>query len=242
MGQGSRYRSSLLDGLVAFWKLNEAITGGRDDALDALGVATLTAEAGAAEPTSVAGRIGLARGFAQASAQFFSRSNADIGEAGLSPGLTDCTFSAWFNATSFPDNYTSLGGTWLTTDDNREWAFMRVLGNFGLVISEDGTWNTNLFALDTLPSTGAWHHAVGWVDTTDNKARFQLDGGSVITATTAVTAIKQGTSPFYLGCTSEDPDVCWNGALDAVGVWNRKLTANEREALYKGGTGREYPF
>ena len=95
--------NGLLNALIAYYKLDEA--GGANDALDAhTGGLTFTQ---VNAPGSDAGKIGTARTFAAASAQYFSRAD----DSNFSTGDVDFTISAWVYLANVTANH-GIFGKW----------------------------------------------------------------------------------------------------------------------------------
>lgn len=206
--------STLLNNLVAFWKLDEAsgvrvdATGRGNHLADNNGVAR------------VAGKVGNAAGFNGVD-QYLSRaSNADL--------QIDGSFSlaGWFKGNSVshlvakgtsPPEYRFFIG-----DDGLAWTIIDDLGAEYSAIA--GAVDNN------------WHFFVAWHDADLNQVGLAFDGGAPITAACGVP--RALTGDFNLSY-ELDP---YLGTLDAIGIWKRVLTSDERAELWNSGAGKEYPF
>ncbi len=81
------------------------------------------------------------------------------------------------------------------------------------------------------PSNNHWHHIVA--TQTGTTASLYVDGVLVNTATVA--AIGNGSGPIYIG--RYNSGYYFNGSIDDVRIYNRALSAQEVQQLYKLGGG-----
>ena len=164
-----------------------------------------------------AGKIGDA-------AEFTSTETLSV-NYGLPSASSDWTVAAWLYPTStngyggsFPVGGDNLAGVWCVAfDDSSKLGFAN-----GGYAADPGT----------TVSLNAWHHVVGvksngvievWVDGVS--AGTQTWGGWLDASVTRINA--------------EFGDQCFHGKIDAVGMWNRALTAQEVAQLYNAGSGVE---
>lgn len=106
-------------------------------------------------------------------------------------------------------------------------------GNVALVHAGTLDWNPGIPV-----TSGVWTHLVM---TRQNNQIIVYKNGAQLAINSAFaasftkdTTVRFGNSPY----TSEP----LNGALDEIGIWNRRLTATEAAALYNLGSGIQYPF
>lgn len=88
------------------------------------------------------------------------------------------------------------------------------------------------------PTAGVFNLIICWYDSVLNTVNIQIDDGPVDSISTGGLALRNGTSPFFLGV-QEDPGKLFfmNGDLDEVTFWGRVLNAAERTRLFGGGNG-----
>jgi len=215
---------SLLDSLISYWKLNEA----SGNALDSHGSNTLTDVNGVSSQT---GKIGNARNFERDSGQSFEADdNADF-----SQGSDDSfTFGVWVNAESI-NNYMGIVGK----DDNgsnREYGCY-VIGGTGVVRFYLQADMVGIEA-DTPLTTGNWFYLVFGYDGTLNELFISINGEPVAT-TSDSTGPTDGAADFTVGAIH--PGLFrFDGLMDELGYWNRRLTNEEIAALYNSGSGLPY--
>jgi len=87
---------------------------------------------------------------------------------------------------------------------------------------------------------GKLHFVVAWYDATARKIMLQLDDGQIVSQ--AVTGpINVGDELFGVGGSAPNGRG-WVGEIAAVGFAKVALTAKERNLLYNGGGGMQFPF
>lgn len=223
--------SSLLTGLVAYWKLDEA-SGTR---ADSVGANTLTDNN---TVTQAVGKVGSAAQFTAASLESLSIvDNADV-----SAGDIDFTIAGWVfldsvGATRAIAVKGSLGA--IASD---EYGVFVTVGNSASFFVEDqaGT-HFGQATTGAALTVSTWAFVVAWHDSVANTVNCQLNNGTV--ASSAYTfGVKNGTNAFALGATTSGGASYMNGRIDEVGFWKRVLTVAERTSLYNAGSGVTYPF
>jgi len=90
------------------------------------------------------------------------------------------------------------------------------------------------------PPLNTWFFVVGWHDSVAATLNIQVNNGTVNSVARTLTPF-QSTGQFHIGWNT---GTTWHldGRVDAVGLWKRVLTAQERADLYNGGSGFEYPW
>jgi len=222
--------SSLLDGLVSYWKLDEA-SGTREDTP---GSNDLTDNNTVG---SAAGILGNAASFVAANSEYLSHTD----NAPLSTGDIDFTFAYWVNLNNNNTRMTLVGKD---VAGGREYEL-----NFNSTRFEFDVFNgvdTQLGQVANnnlgLPSTGTWYFLVVWHDATANTVNIAANAGTANVAATSG-AVGDGNATFNLGRRSYAGNESYlDGFLDEVGFWKRVLTTAERACLYGGGTPPAYPF
>lgn len=212
-------QSSLIEDLVAYWKLDEASgtradsTGRGNDLTDNNTV------------TSRTGKVGDAASFDPLVGEWLDvADNADV-----SLTDTDWTVSAWYNEDTTAD-YRAIG----FKDDGLQ-LFLDTAGN---AYYRTGGFHDTVAA--TGLSTGTWYHVVMWWEASTNTKYISFDNGTPVSVA-GVTA-PTDTAAFTLGKYPNFAGFYFDGMIDEVGVWKRILTSDERTALYNGGSGTTYPF
>jgi hypothetical protein len=220
--------ASLLTGVIAFWKLEEA-SGTR---VDEVGSNDLTDNNTVTQTT---GKIGNAAQFTAANSETLSiADNADLSFA----NTDDFTFSCWVYLDSTGGSQQLITKrTSNLTGTNLEY-MLRTDAGVPTFYYGYGAGSFDSVASSTTLSTSTWYFILFWHDQTANTINVSVDNGSPNTATKLGTIADQGNT-FYLGGTTSE---FLNGRLDAVGLWGRLLTSGEKAALYNSGNGLEHPF
>lgn len=223
-------RSTLLNKLVAYWKLEEA-SGAR---LDSAGANSLTDNN---TVTQNPGKRGNAAQFTKANSEYLSIASNSALQMGTG---VRCSIAGWIYA----DADMTAQHFIFTKDDtvnNREYGLYVLTNNPAFYASSDGT-VSGLLAVNSAVtiSVSTWYFVVGWYDGIN--LSIQVNNGAIATA--AYTGnIFGGTATALIGAVSTGtPSLYWGGRIDELGIWKRVLTAQERAYLYSTGNGRTYPF
>lgn len=227
--------NGLLNGLVAYWGLDEA--AGANDALDKhTGGLTLTQ---VSSPGSAAGKVYAGARTFDGAADYFTRPS----EAALQTGDVDFAVAAWVYAGALTfyriivSKFSAVGG-------QREWNiyYDKDLTKFIFQASGDGTASSYVAA--TIPSPASlttWYFVQAWHDAGANTISLQIDNGTVYSAA-HTTGIFASTSALMVGFyPGGNAGSYWNGRLGPVAFWkNRTLDAAARAALWANGNGLPY--
>lgn len=221
---------SLLDGLVSYWKLDEA-SGTREDAH---GSNDLT------DNNTVGvddGILNDGADFERANAEYLSI--ADASQVGLDLS-GDFSVSFWTKLESW-DGFTGFFSKWSTGDTQR--AYRLINGGEGLLqlnVSSNGANPPGLIETWS-PSTGVWYHVVVTYDLSAGTATFYIDGVQLGSPQTGgATSIHNSSAAFILGRQTTTNDNYMDGLIDEFGIWSRVLDASEVVELYNSGAGLAY--
>jgi hypothetical protein len=215
---------SLRNGLVSYWKLDEA-SGNR---LDSKSLHALTSVNSVG---SSAGKIGDAASFAAASSQYLEGPSSDT----LPTRDQAFSITAWAYLTATVANQMVIS-SWDEATNNRH--FQVFAGTAATA------WRL------TVGTTGASSVAVNSASVTLNQWAFLCvrsePGGSIqlsvndannnttsLGTPTSATKVKLLVGARY----NTTPQLFFNGLIDEVGIWNRVLTNAEVTKLYNGGNG-----
>jgi hypothetical protein len=220
---------SLTDNLVAYYKLDEA----SGNALDSTPNGYDLTENGTV--ASVAGKVGNARDFEADSNNFFSRAdNAD-----LSTGDVDFTIAAWVKIESkgahrfiVSKEDGSNGEYRLSYNSGDDTFTFSAYGASGF-----GSGNGVNAATLGSPSTAVWYYIIAWHDSAANTLNISVNDGAVDSISFSG-GVYDGAGVFRIGGNAFSQ--YFDGVIDEVGFWKRKLTEEERTALYNSGNGLSY--
>lgn len=207
---------SLMTGLLAYWKLDEA----SGDAIDSsINNRTLTQ---VNNPLGVVGKVGNARNFVSTSAQHLKNTAFALDDA-------DFTVSFWVNFT------TRIAFAALI-----EKQISNARGQFNIYHESDWKIGFALYQQADVPlgsvisstfgalSIGTWYHVLADRNKTTGKIGIEVNG----TRTEGNAPGVMGTSAnFGIGAWAHSAGHPLNGAIDEVGVWSRLLTAEEKARL-----------
>ena len=226
-------QAELVDGLIAYWPLDE---GEGTTAADAYtGTHNGTVENGA---TWVAGKVGSALEF------YGGEGGGDVSIPMHAELMPPEVFSvqAWANWNSHDINWAGIVSNFYDTGSNEGGWLL-----FGW--SYDSVW----FALETgntqyteinggAMGTGVWHHLVGVYD--GSFMRLYVDGSeAAYSPKTGSIDYQPEALEFSIGRFHDnDEDFSFDGKVDEVALWGRALTVDEVTWLYNGGAGNPIPL
>ncbi|MEO8425632.1 MAG: Ig-like domain-containing protein, partial [Verrucomicrobiota bacterium] len=210
--------SSLLNGLMAYWK-NDEVTGARVDSIGSNHLININASV-----DSAFGQIGNAAHFSGASRSFLSAPN----DSSLSFSNESFTISAWVKLSS------KAGGSCAAVSKSQNEYALRydnVSGRFTFTVDglDDSVAANSLVS----PLLNVWYYVVAWYDSTNRTKNIQVNNGLVNSAA-HTTRNPITTNDFYLGSIGGFNDL-WNGDIDEVKIWRRVLTGSERASDYNNG-------
>lgn len=218
----------LLNGLVDTWPLNE-----QSDAR--LGIHAGLHLTDNATVTGADGVGSLASQFTNANSEYLSRAD----EAALSIPSIDFTVAAWVYLDSTSANR-AIVSKYNTTGNDREYLLFfrnsdtRFVFNVSVTGSDAFAAVANNFGA---PSTATWYFVTAW---RGGELGISVNAGTADTATNRTP--RDGASTFVIGATNQGGGEYHDGRIQRVGLWKRKLTANEITYLYNSGRGRDYPW
>jgi hypothetical protein len=228
--------TSLKDGLVAYWKLDES-KGKRADAT------------GHGNDLTNPGMVTRGNGIIRSAAQLTAANNQYLihpDNATLSTGNINFTVSGWMWLDSKSDNRV-LAGKWKATGSgNKEYILMYATDHdrFQFSLSPDSVTQVDLQANNLgSPTTGKWYFVVAWYDASAKTMNLQVNNGAVDSASYTL-GLNDTTADFLLGHNQGVPlgNQHMDGRIDEVGFWKRILSPAERATLYNNGKGLTYPF
>ncbi|HXI60836.1 MAG TPA: LamG domain-containing protein [Polyangia bacterium] len=210
------------DGLVGYWKLDEASgTTIRDS--------SGYANDGTATSTSwLTSSLASAINFTNSAALSFNGTSSyvTVGTTSLPANNAPQSITAWINLANNTANAYIIC-LWNSSSSGTS------IGINGGALAVWKWGPSNLVTL-TPPATGGWHHVAYTFDGTTHN--LYLDAGTPSTSTTAPNTLTPNNA--QLGAFNSSPS--YSGKLDDVRIYNRALSANEINSLYIGnqpGTG-----
>lgn len=216
---------TLLENLIAFWKLNEN-SGSRKDSI---GGNTLTDNASVLDAD---GLRGVAAFFQKASSEFLNVASTPD----LQTGDIDFSVCGWVKLDSKGTLQTIIS-RWSATANQREYVLQydSILDRFVLVLRASATQITVKADNFGSPSTGVWHFVLAWHDSVNNTANIQVNNGTVDSSAWS-DGVQSGTTDLTVGATTAISSHM-DGTLQNVGFWKKVLSSQERTDLFNGGNG-----
>lgn len=215
--------SSLLDGLLAWWVMDEA-TGVRYDRHRAHHLAAVNSPGDA--PGRGGGRAGR---IVRPSQQSLAHADAATLRAPLA-------LATWFWLDeALANNAYNVVAKW-EAGTRQEYSLRVAAGTVSMRLGDGAGGTTAALAIDPAPDVGRWALAQVWHEA--GALYLALDGGAPVSV--ASPAPVAGTAPFLIGA-EQGPTDHFYGRVQDVSLWSRALTAGERAALWAGGVGISYP-
>jgi hypothetical protein len=219
--------NELLDGLVSYWKLDEA-SGNAVDSHTGSNDGTVTG--------ATYGATGLIN-----DAFSFDGTNdyVAIGNpANLQ--LQAMSISCWVNTSSNTRSIITKGNNSRGDPDERDWDIYGNGTNLIFAISNGSGYIATAAAAWPDMSSGFHHIVCTWDGTTGaNKVIIYVDGNSFATDTASATN-NANANILYLGGKESTAAYEFSGTLDEVGIWNVELSSTKVTALYNSGSGLAY--
>lgn len=234
LGCGGVLDSSIANGLLAHWRLDEA-SGTR---YDSVGTNHLTSNNGV---TSGSGILGNAAAFNYASMQYLSCSSNAV----LQKGDVSFSFAAWvymtqkthFHFIVAKDGLASGQREYLAyydKDIDRYCAFVFRPTDVGISVA------ANNFGS---PALNQWHFIYVEHNASADTLTIRVNDGTPDTVSTGGALQTASNAEFQIGGDARFPtQYHMAGRIDSVSLWGRILTSDEQAALYNAGVGLEYPF
>jgi hypothetical protein len=229
---GGAAGSTLLTGLVAYWKLDET-SGTRVASVGFNLTDNNTVLSGT-------GKQGNAADFESSASEYLSAANAICGPIQFS-GNQDFTVAFWCNMeskTGDPAMVSKFEGS------QRSWEvwYNSAADLIEFTVSGNGTTRSAVTSLLAM-TVGLYRLVYCWHDATADTINIKLDNGAVA-STSHTTGVFNSTTPFIVGAEPSAGSAVsyFDGLIDELGIWNRVLTGAEIITLYNTNAGITYPF
>lgn len=213
--------STLLEGIVGYWKMDEA----SGTAADLVGTNDLAATN---NPVSTTGQVDDARAFVLASSQYLSKASP----SGLAFNAGDGAISLWVNPATDTGLQTIIN--WGMQAVNVPYIWMYLNGGALSVQFVDGLSGFNTMNTGVSFAVSTWAHIALNFDRSGNLTVYKNNS---LVSTHDLTAHQGSWSPanaFYVGA-YQGIDSYFNGALDELKIWHRVLTVDEIDEDYDNG-------
>jgi hypothetical protein len=225
--------ATLLTDIVGYWRLDEAASAMRVDAVSANNL-------------SDNGTVGSGTGVLNTDGTFNGSSQyltvADAQELRLAGSKS---FSVWAKLSSKSADGTVFG-KWVSTSNKFEYILQYIHADdrFEFVASMTGAGTSNYVVKANnfgSPSTATWYHVSCGYDHQNNLIFIAVNAGTRNTTSTSGSP-GGNVANFTVGRNDDGTQQYWDGEIDELGMWNRVLTTTEATNLYNSGAGLAYPF
>jgi len=232
--QTRRGRSSLVQGLLAYYRLDEATGQMRYDTCSAYHLADVNSA------EQIDGAIGKAMRAESTGGRYLALAGGAPGA--LRGGGNDLTVSTWMRVRGWPGSFSGALGIYNYTTNNRCWGVFLDGGQTKIrfAVSSDGTnAPAEYHVVETAAvSLNQWYHVLCEVDFGNGLIAIAIDSGTPVTAVHIDGAFGASNENLFLGRTGDyaspsDVD------LDDTAIWRRLLTQHEKTLL---ASRKEYPF
>jgi len=229
---GAKSSSTLLDGLKAYYKLDEA----SGNAIDSHGDNDGTNN-GATQGAT--GKIGNCYDFEADEDDYVDMGNT----ADLSAPTGAGSISCWVKIESYVNYASVVSKINFNTDRNGYIFFIHV----GYARGGGGSATANDYTADgaavDLSSLSTWYHVVFTWDVVPGEMKVYINNGAAdLTDSGLAITFVTNVNNFRLGYSVGPYGDVIDGLLDEVGIWSRALTSSEVAELYNSGNGKTYPF
>lgn len=217
--------STLLSGLQAYWRMEEASWNATPGEVIDSSSSGLHGQAINGANTIAAGKLGRCGQFDGSNDQIVIPDNSFSGG--------DFTIAAWVKTSS-----TGYRVIFASSIDNAWnyplWLFrMNTSLQMELVLATSVSNTVNVNSVVTI-NDSAWHLVIGWRE--GDVGYIQVDNGTPQSAAfsgSLAPAVENRIGERFGGSTT-----AWQGELDEIAIWNRVLTSDERTDLNNGGSGK----
>ena len=219
-------RSSLLTGLLSWYKFNEASGATRSNSIsDDL---SLTDNNTVAKTTS--GLIENGASFIDANNEYLSIAS---GSANAMGNAASFSLSLWLKLTSTSSNQ-DIAEMW--DAGQRKFNLMYYAGDSNLryYTSANGSSSNYVTSGLTTLSSATWYNII--ITGSGSERRLYLNGSDVTTGTAGVSVKATSTSSFTMGGAG-----ALGGIVSEFAYWSKVLSSDERASVYNSGAGITYP-
>ena len=217
--------STLTTGLISYWNLDETSA----TRADSVSGNTLTNNIAVG---SVVGKVGNAVNFTGINQYLNKTDNASLRTNG-----TDFTISFWVYLNSTTPQFIM---TKAQATNVGEWGVYYDGSHFRFVTySPTSTYDVSATSFGS-PSLHTWYFVTVTHDSAAHTNSIQINNGTVDTLTGALESTNS-TGGFLVGINFTGL-FTFNGYIDEIGFWKKKLSVGEVSTLYNSGNGITYPF
>ena len=219
--------STLLNGLMAYWKLDETSgTTVYDSTSNGINGTSI-------DVTSITGKI--------SNAYSFNGSSSNVGFGAVCRPTGGLSVSYWINVTASQSTKPSIHNATYSTNW-AGWLIYFTSGGFiRFLLGDNLTAPYQLTTTTNLRNTG-WRHIVcTWDDTTDN-VYIYVDGSIGASGSYSRNLVYHNNCNLHFASNETGTAGFANINLDEVGIWDRALSQVEVGELYNSGNGKSYPF
>lgn len=216
--------STLLTGLISYWKFNES-SGTFFDEKGANDFSSISASA----PQRV-------RGFYDKSVRF-NATNQVVGPNKTIIPAGSFTFAGWFRF----DQVSGTRGIMGALNASLCYWMFHLGGDIAFRVSPNGSSVTSVSAGMSFV-VNRWYFIAFFYDHVNHQIGIKVDDNAAVTAAFTGPVYQSTPDKFFLGNWAAANGDGLFGRVSGLGLWDRTWTAQEYTDFYNGGYGSEYPF
>lgn len=230
---GAFINDSLSEGLVGYWKMDEA---GDTSRLDSSGNGNTLSQSAGDTIDATAGKFGNAADFENSNSEEETLYISDVDQKGLDIS-GPMTISAWIKPESIPSGMYPIVSKYYSNGNQRAYQLNLNGGTVEFLVSSTGSELLGAKTNTQITSTGTWYHLVGTYD--GEKLNVYINGelkeNGADNPKSFSGSIFNSTANFRVG--GGDSYAAFDGAIDDTRVYNRALSPAEVKALYEWAPG-----
>ena len=237
---GGSAPSSLLTGLLAYWKFDNNGSGGVSLLDSAEDSRTLTAPNGTGGVSLGTGKINGSASFSGDNQTYFTRDGTFL------DGENDeYSISAWVKTTLANDVLIvdqATGVNWIGSTITLDmFSDGTIYGTIFWGVEEENPIYDRVEGSSSI-NNGNWHHTVfTWKRT--GSLKVYVDGALDGSISSSGNYANSPTNNLSINSNADGSFAKGrNVNIDEVGIWNKELSASEITSLYNAGAGKSYPF
>lgn len=224
--------STLMNDLVAYWRMEESGTDSRVDAINSL---SLTANGNVSADTGKRNdAVQLEWNVGGVGYKYLNGST----DSKYSVGAGGKTWAVWISANNVAGPFILF--TKGTGANDEYYFYIDANGKLWVdLIGGDGSWADYIEASGSNGDIvgGVFTLVISWYDPADKKIRFSVNNGTTRVSPTALSGTPfNGAADFLINRTGST--TYYGGLWDEMMFWDRPLTSDERAELYNSGTGK----
>ncbi len=197
---------------------------------------------GPIQASGVSSSTSFASQFSRDGGQYLTASGISI-DSRLNFADEAFSMSAFVFLDSKPSVDTPIVARWKEPNDKQyKLSYDGASDRFEFSVSNDGSTSSDVEATSFgSPSLNTWYYVYG--EHSGNQIGISVDNGALNTTAHTGGASASGVNDLEIGGADLSAGrSTFDGRIDALGIWNKLLSSDERDLLIVGGSGLQFPF